>query len=89
MTSDVAKNGCSKVVDLLVDHVEGNLPADTRQHLDQHLTACDRCVQQLRTYRATVSLLHGLCDDDLPPELRGGVRGRVPRQGNALLVAPH
>ena len=80
MTSDVAQNGCSKVVDLLVDHLEGNLPADTRQHLDQHLTACDRCVQQLRTYRATVSLLHGLCDDDIPPELRGSVAAFLARE---------
>ena len=76
MTSDVAQNGCSKVVDLLVDHLEGNLPADTRQHL----TTCDRCVQQLRTYRATVSLLHGLCDDDIPPELRGSVAAFLARE---------
>ena len=73
MTSDDAPDGCSRVVDLLVDYLENSLSSETRQQLDEHLTACDQCVEQLRTYRATVSLLHGLCDDDLPPELRHSV----------------
>ena len=34
------------------------------------LLAGEHCVTQLRTYRTTVSLLRGLCDDDLPAELR-------------------
>ena len=73
MTSDVTRDGCSQVVDLLVDYLEDNLASGTRQDLERHLTACDSCVQQLRTYRATVSLLRGLCDDDLPTELRHSV----------------
>ena len=70
MTSDGTRDNCSQVVDLLVDYLEDNLASGTRQDLERRLTACDSCVQQLRTYRATVSLLRGLCDDDLPTELR-------------------
>ena len=50
MTSDVTRDGCSQVVDLLVDYLEDNLASGTRQDLERHLTACDSCVQQLRTY---------------------------------------
>ncbi len=56
------------MVDLLVDYLEGTLPPDTEHDLDAHLAACTRCISQLRTYRTTVSLLRGLCDDDLPVE---------------------
>ena len=75
MTSESPSDDCSRVVDLLVDYLEGTLPADTQRDLDAHLHACDRCVSQLRTYRTTVSLLRGLCDDDLPAELRETVAG--------------
>ena len=66
--------GCSKVVDLLVDYLEGRLPPRMRAELDQHLTACESCVRHVRTYRSTVSLLRSLRDEDLPPELRATVR---------------
>ncbi len=75
MTSESPADDCSRVVDLLVDYLEGTLPAATQRDLDAHLSACERCVSQLRTYRTTVSLLRGLCDDDLPAELRETVAG--------------
>ena len=75
MTSESSSDDCSRVVDLLVDYLEGTLPTDIQRDLDSHLTACERCISQLRTYRTTVSLLRGLCDDDLPVELRETVAG--------------
>jgi anti-sigma factor (TIGR02949 family) len=75
MTSEATSEECSRVVDLLVDYLEGTLPPDTEHDLDAHLAACTRCISQLRTYRTTVSLLRGLCDDDLPVELRETVAG--------------
>ena len=73
MTSDTDPRGCSKVVDVLADYLENKLPAARHRELDQHLSACDNCVAQLRTYRATISLLRELSDEDLPPELRSSV----------------
>lgn len=75
MTSESPPSDCSRVVNLLVDYLEGTLPADTQRNLDAHLAACERCVSQLRTYRTTVSLLRGLSDEDLPVELRETVAG--------------
>ncbi len=55
---------------LLVDYLENRLPDATRAALERHLTACSSCVAQVETYRSTVSLLHSLTEEDLPPELR-------------------
>lgn len=70
MTSD----GCSEVVDFLADYLEHKLPARQQQQLETHLESCPSCVSQLRTYRTTVSLLRGLCDEDLPAELRASAQ---------------
>jgi anti-sigma factor (TIGR02949 family) len=71
MTSEPGE--CSKIVEVLVDYLEGHLPPRVRAELDQHLSKCQDCVDQLQTYRATVSLLRTLCDEDLPSELRSSV----------------
>ena len=68
---------CSELLGLLVDYLEGRLPASTHADLEQHLAACPGCIQYLRTYRSTVSLLGSLKDDDLPPELRSRLRAFI------------
>ena len=72
MTSETPAD-CSKIVDLLVDYLEGRLSSDIRHELDRHLSGCPSCVTQLRTYRTTVSMLRKLQDQDLSPELRSSV----------------
>ena len=61
---------CSTIVRLLLDFVEDRLPAGDREALEQHLSCCPSCVAHVNTYRSTVSLLHSISEDDLPPELR-------------------
>ena len=73
MTSEETPGGCSQIVDVLIDYLEEKLPPGTRAQLERHLSSCPSCVSQLRTYRATVSLLRNLCDEDLPRELRSSV----------------
>ncbi len=61
---------CESVVRLLVEFLEHQLPADVHTDLQNHLARCPHCLTQLRTYRCTVSLLRGVKEEDLPPELR-------------------
>ena len=61
---------CTAIVDLLADYVEHHLPPEVHKDLEQHLSRCPRCVAQLKTYQSTISLLHSLKEEDLPPELR-------------------
>lgn len=71
---------CSKVVSLLVDYLEHRLPRDVQASLERHLATCDVCLRQLRTYQSTVSLLHSIEEDDLPPELRLSLRAFLDRK---------
>jgi anti-sigma factor RsiW len=61
---------CSRVVDLLLDYLEGRLPVAVQADLERHLSSCPSCVSSVRTYRSTVSLLRSIREDDLPPALR-------------------
>jgi anti-sigma factor RsiW len=73
------KRRCHDLVGLLADFVERHLPANVHADLERHLAACPRCVAQLKTYQSTVSLLHSIKDEDLPPELRCTLKAFVDR----------
>jgi anti-sigma factor RsiW len=70
---------CADVVRLLADYLEHQLPANEHAELEYHLSKCPRCVAQLKTYESTVSLLHSIREDDLPPELRCTLRSFLHR----------
>jgi len=61
---------CCRVVDLLADYLEHQLPPAVHADLERHLSRCAACVAHVRSYRSTVSLLRSLRDQDLPDELR-------------------
>jgi anti-sigma factor RsiW len=73
------KRRCTHLVGLLADYVEHLLPSEIHEELERHLAACPRCVAQLKTYESTVSLLHSIRDEDLPPELRCTLKAFVNR----------
>jgi anti-sigma factor RsiW len=60
---------CDECVDLLVDYLEGALPADRARALEIHLELCPACWRFVNTYRGTVSIARDLPVDDIPPEL--------------------
>jgi anti-sigma factor RsiW len=68
---------CSRVVSLLVDYLEHRLPPHVQDSLERHLAACDVCLRQLRTYQSTLSLLHSIEEEELPPELRLSLRAFI------------
>jgi anti-sigma factor RsiW len=73
------KRRCTDLVGLLADFVERHLPPDVHAELERHLAACPRCIAQLKTYQSTVSLLHSIREDDLPPELRCTLKAFIAR----------
>jgi anti-sigma factor RsiW len=75
----VTKRRCTDIVALLADFVEHHLPADVHADLDRHLTACPRCIAQLKTYESTVSLLRSIREEELPAELRCTLKSFVDR----------
>lgn len=61
---------CPRIISLLSDYIDGRLPADIRNDLEQHLSGCSECTTFVGTFRSTVTLLQSLNEDDLPEELR-------------------
>ncbi len=60
---------CKESVDLLLDYLEGEMPAAEQRHLEEHLQACPPCVDFLRTYRATPGLCRKALESKMPGEL--------------------
>ncbi len=73
---------CPDIVRLLADFIEGQLPPDEHAALEAHLSACSRCLAQLKTYRSTVSMLRTIREEELPEELRWTLRAFVDRRCN-------
>ena len=60
---------CDECVELLVDYLEGELPAQRARALEIHLDLCPSCVSFVNTYRDTVNIARTLQPEDIPPEL--------------------
>jgi hypothetical protein len=54
------KDECSRTRGLLSDYVDQSLAPDELVQLEEHLRTCPSCREELRSLRATVSLLRGL-----------------------------
>ena len=67
MSSDPS---CPHILSLLSDYLDGRLPVDIRNNLEQHLGGCAECTTFVESFRSTVTLLQSLTDADLPEELR-------------------
>jgi anti-sigma factor RsiW len=60
---------CASGVDLLVDYLEGALPAELRAALETHVAGCPRCVAFLASYRETPRILRAATAAELPVSL--------------------
>ena len=61
---------CVSGVQLLMDYLEGVLPADVRATLESHVAGCQRCLAFIESYRATPRLLRDATDARLPADVR-------------------
>ncbi len=65
--SDLA---CASGVPLLMDYLEGVVPADVRKALDAHVAGCERCRAFIESYRETPRVLRDATDAALPADVR-------------------
>jgi anti-sigma factor RsiW len=65
MTTLTCRDGAA----LLMDYLEGTLPADVRADVDAHVAGCPRCVEFLRAYRETPRILRESTDFEIPESL--------------------
>ena len=64
---------CAPGVDLLMDYLEGELPADVRAAIEAHVSGCERCVAFIESYRATPRILREATAATLPADLQASL----------------
>ena len=57
---------CQKLVELLTDYLEGDLPPEDKAHLDQHLGYCPPCEAYLVQMRKLGPLAICIADEGMP-----------------------
>jgi len=76
--SDLA---CVQGVELLMDYLEGELPADVVARIDAHVGSCPRCQAFVASYRATPAILRRATGTTLPAELSRSLLAAVRAAG--------
>jgi anti-sigma factor RsiW len=65
---------CVSGVELLMDYLEGVLPAEVQEALTAHVLGCERCQAFIESYRATPRVLREATDASLPPDVRSALQ---------------
>jgi anti-sigma factor RsiW len=65
---------CVSGVELLMDYLEGMLPADLQARLEEHVAGCPRCVAFVASYRETPRIIRDATAAALPPDLEASLK---------------
>jgi anti-sigma factor RsiW len=75
---------CVSGVDLLMDYLEGVLPADLRAALDEHVAGCARCAAFVESYRSTPRILREATAAALPADVEASLRAFLREKTSAF-----
>ena len=64
---------CVSGVELLMDYLEGVLPADLRSSVDTHVAGCPKCVAFIASYRETPRILREATATAMPADLQASL----------------
>ena len=64
---------CATGVALLMDYLDGVLPADVRAALDEHVAGCERCTAFVASYCATPRILRDATVASLPADVEASL----------------
>ena len=68
MTVVFEQLSCRELVELVTDYVEGDLPAEEHERVEQHLETCQGCHTYVDQMRQTIELTGTLTVEDVSPE---------------------
>ena len=60
---------CASGVELLMDYLEGVLPAEVNAALEEHVAGCARCTAFVASYQATPRILRDATMAELPADI--------------------
>jgi anti-sigma factor RsiW len=61
---------CRELVEVVTDYLEGTLPVDDRQRLEEHLADCPYCAAYIEQMRETIAALGAVGDESISAETR-------------------
>ena len=65
---------CASGVDLLMDFLEGVLPANVNAALEEHVAGCARCAAFVASYQATPRILRDATEATLPTDVEASLK---------------
>jgi anti-sigma factor RsiW len=65
---------CASGVELLMDYLEGMLPAEVSTALEQHVAGCARCTAFVASYQATSHILRDATTTSLPSDVEASLQ---------------
>jgi anti-sigma factor RsiW len=65
---------CASGVELLMDYLEGVLPADVSAALEAHVAGCARCAAFVASYQATPRILRQATTTALPADIEASLQ---------------
>jgi anti-sigma factor RsiW len=65
---------CASGVELLMDYLEGVLPAEINAALEQHVAGCARCTAFVASYQATPRIIRDATDASLPADIEASLQ---------------
>jgi anti-sigma factor RsiW len=75
---------CASGVDLLMDFLEGVLPADVNAALEEHVAGCTRCAAFVAAYQATPRILRDATAATLPADVEASLKAFLRARTNAF-----
>jgi len=75
---------CISGVELLMDYLEGVLPADLHAALEAHVAGCARCAAFVESYRATPRIMRDATAMTLPPDIEASLKAFLREQTKAF-----
>lgn len=65
------KYDCPRMMDLLVDYMEGELTDDQQAHLEKHLSGCPPCTAFMSSYERAGEISRVALAREMPAEMKG------------------
>ena len=75
---------CASGVELLMDYLEGVLPADVTAALEAHVAGCERCTAFVASYQATPRILRDATTMTLRPDIEASLKAFLRAQTDAF-----
>lgn len=78
---------CASGVDLLMDFMEGVLPAEVNTALEEHVAGCARCAAFVASYQATPRILRDATTFALPDDVEASLKAFLRARTTAFRIS--